>query len=314
MTYKKRLIILLSIIAAMFLAYVLSVIFSYDRSSSRSSYYAWLDSGSAQRISRIYIDNTWEQYELLKKDDNWFININGRQYPARTLRVEDFIGFFTTRAARPVRSENASAHERFGLDDSAARVTVYGEYSVILDLLLGDYDNMGNDMYFRKVGQNEVRSGDSSIYAYISGSFSGWYNLRLFPESADGSLNSSSVQRVTVYNESETQVFARRGREWIVSGVNIENPDINGIENYVSFIVNAEGDDFIEPDLVSEYDFNYSRIVLELGNGRTVTIGISEPDEVNKRYAKINGGGLTYVLPLWVTTRLLRTASSFELL
>ena len=312
MTYKKRLIILLSLIGVMALTYALSIIFSYDRSNSRSSSYVWLDPKSAERASRISIDNTFEKYELVKKENKWFVNYNGNEFPAKSLRIEDFLSFFTARSQWPVRSASASAHERFGLDDNAARITIYGEYSVILDVLSGYYDNIGKDIYFRKVGQNEVRSGNSGIYSYITGAITGWYNLRLFPGSIDGSIDSGSVQRVTVYNEEETQVFTRRNRTWDVSGITLENPDISGIENYVSYIINAEGEDFAGADSVSGFNFDYSRIVLEFGDGSVTTIRISEPDEADKRYAKLSGSSLTYVIPLWVSLRLFRDAGSFS--
>ena len=314
MAYKKKLVILLSLIAVMTVTYILSAVFSYDRSNTRSSLYTWLDPKAAEKVSRIAVDNGYEQYELVKKNDQWFIYFYGNEFPARKLRIEDFLSFFTARASWPVRSESASSHERLGLGDDAARITFYGEYSVILDVLLGYYDTMGNDMYFRKVGLNEVRSGDGGIYAYIAGNLTGWYNLRLFPESADGSLTSSNVQKVTVYKEEETQVFARRSRTWDISGVTIANPDISEVENYINFIINAEGDDFIDPELTAEYNFNHSRIVVELGNGKVTTINISEPDEVNKRYAKVSGSDLIFVIPLWVSLRLIREASSFEIL
>jgi len=313
MTYKKRLIILLSLIGAMVLAYSLSVIFSYERSSARSSSYVWLDPKSAEKAGRILIDNTNEKFELIKKENKWFVNYYGNEFPARSLRVEDFLSFFTKRAQWPVRSASASAHKRFGLDDNAARITIYGEYSVVLDVLLGDYDNTGSDAYFRKVGQNEVRSGDSSVYSYITGTLTGWYNLRLIPGSADGSVDSSSVQRVTVYNEEETQTFTRKGRAWEISGITVENPDVSAVENYVSFIINAEGEDFADSNLTSGYNFDNSRIVIEFGDAGVTTIRISGPDEFDKRYAKVGGGGLTYVIPLWVTARLFRDSSSFEL-
>ena len=311
MTYKKKLIILLSLIGVMALTYALSVIFSYDRSNSRSSSYVWLDPKSAEKVNRISIDNMFEKYELVKKENKWFVNYNGYEFPARSLRIEDFLSFFTTRAQWPVRSTSASAHERFGLDDNSARVTIYGEYSVILDVLLGYYDNIGKDIYFRKVGQNEVRSGSSAIYSYISGALTGWYNLRLFPGSIDGSIDSGSVQRVTVYNEDETQIFTRRGREWDISGAAVENTDTGAVESYVNFILNAEGEDFTGADLISAFDPDYSRIVLEFGSGSVTTIRISEPDEADKRYAQVSGSSLIYVIPLWVTARLFRDAGSF---
>ena len=314
MTYKNKLIILLSLIAFMALLYAASFIFNYDRNSAISSSYAWLDFNSAEKISRISIDNGYEKYELVKKNSLWFIIFYGNEFPARALRVQDFISIFTTRSSWHVRSASASSHERFGLGEDAARITFYGEYSVILDLLLGDYDNMGSDAYFRRVGQNEVRSGGSGIYAYVLGSVTSWYNLRLIPQSADGGVTAESVQRLTVYNEGKTYTYTRKGRTWDITGADVENPDVSGIENYINIILNSEGEDFLDSAAASGLTFDYSSIVVELGNGGSMTIRMSAPDENDRRYAQVNGGNLTYAVPLWAAERVFRDASGFEML
>jgi hypothetical protein len=307
MTYKKRLTYLLSLIAVLVLAYIGSFVFSHDRSNARSASYVWLDSRSAGRISKIVIN---DEYELVKRNNEWFVNYNNNEYPVRGVRVDDFLRILTTRAAWPVRSSSA-AH--FGLDEGANRVTIYGEYSVLLDLLLGDDDLMGREMYFRKVGLNEVRSGDRSIRGYVTGSVTSWYNLRLIPESENGGIGAASVQRLTVYNEGTTQVFTRSNRRWDVSGITVENPDMNSIESYINFIINAEGEDFIDPAEVPYIDLDYSRIDLELGDGRIITIRMSGPNLVNKRFAQVSGSRFIYQIPLWVTVRLFRDAFSFEM-
>lgn len=312
MTFKNKLICLSILIAIFALVYAGSFIFSRDMDNTRSASHLWLDSSAAGRINRFVINSSQDKLEFTKKSDQWFITRNNSEYPARRLRVEDFLSVFTTRAQWPVRSSSGAANDRFGLDERAARITFYSDYSIILDLLLGDDDVMGLEMYFREAGRNEIRSGNSSIRVYITGEVTSWYNLRLIPESADGSVSINSAQRLTVFNEGASQVFTRSNRSWDVSGVNVENPDMSKIEEYINFVINAEGEDFIDSVSASSMDFNYSRIMIEFGNGSVVTILISGPDEVNKRYARVSNSGYIYQLPLWVTTRLFRNAESFE--
>jgi len=312
MTYKNRLIILSALIFILVLLYAGSFIFSYDAGNTRSSFHVWLDSQASGRLNRIVINSLWNEFELVKKNNQWFIVHDFNEYPARQMRIEDFLSIFTARSAWPLRSSSASSHVRFGLDERASQITFFSDNSILLDLLLGDDDIMGRESYFRIVGHNEVRSGDNNLRAYISGVISSWYNLRLIPESENGGVNSGSVQRLTVYNEGQMQVFTRAGRRWEVSGINVANPDMNNIENYINFILNAEGDNFADPVFAGSIIFDHSRIILEFGNGSIVNIRFSEPDENYRQYAQVSGSEYIYDIPLWVTMRLFRDASSFE--
>ena len=316
MAYKKRLVCLLALIAVLALFYIGSFVFSYDMGNTRSASYAWLDSRDAGRITRIAFNTGWEEFELAKRGDQWFVSHNGSEYPARLLRVEDFLRILTTRSSWPVRSTSASYSDRFGLNENAARVTVYSEQTPLLDLLIGDEDPMGREAYFRRAGQNEVRSGDSSINMYISGRVASWYNLRLVSESEGGNVNVGSVQRLSVRNGEGTQnvqQFSRRNRGWDVTGIVTENLDHNSIENYIRDILNTEGSNFV--DSVSSFDpvFNHSNITLEFGNGRVVNIRLTDGDEEGHRLANVSGREYIYSIPVWIASRLFRDAASFEM-
>ncbi|MDR0487615.1 MAG: DUF4340 domain-containing protein, partial [Treponema sp.] len=198
MEYRKKLIVLLSLIAALALIYTASLVFDPERAGSRSASYTWLDSRLAGRIAGVTISGGNEKIEIVKRNREWFVSHNGREYPARQLRVEDFISIFSTRAPYPVRSTGASSLVRLGLgEDAASRITIYGENTVLLDLLLGAEDSSGREIYLCKYGQNEVRSGDDKFSSYMAGSVNSWYNLRLIPETEDGKIGADSVQRLS---------------------------------------------------------------------------------------------------------------------
>jgi hypothetical protein len=310
-TYKNRLIILVAIITLLSLTYTASHIFSPERRNNRSSSHVWLDPRLAARINRLVIVTEFQTIELFANNSQWFVSHNGKLYPARRARIEDFIAVFTTRSLWPIRSSSASSHERFGLDgETSTRVTIYGENSILLDLLLGNNDNTGREIYIRKAAYNEVRSGDSGISSYINTPVNNWYNLKLLPENGNGELDIGSVQRLTVYNEGETLTFSRSNRNWVISGANVENPDNNAIENYIRTVLNIEGDSFVD-SVYSNVPF-LSRIVFEFGDGRVVTISISDQDEENRRFARVSTNDYIYSVPSWTAARIFRDASNFE--
>jgi len=313
MTYKNRLIFLLSLIAVLVLFYAGSFIINSGAGNERYASMIWLDSKLSLGADRIAISEDGQNFELVKRENRWFVLNDEGEYPARNLRVEDFLGIFTKRAPWPVRSSGSASHERFGLDtDTAGRLTVYGENSILLDLLTGYEDSTGQEVYVRRYAQSEVRSGDKLLKTYLTSSVSSWYNLRLIPESEDGKVSAKNVQRLSVYNGDATLVFTRRNRRWIVSGVDIENPDQNSIENYIGVILNTEGDNFDNSISADDPELGKNRVTVELDNGSVITIRFSDGDESGRRFAHVFGRDYIYSIPSWVSPRLFREPASFE--
>ena len=121
MPYKKKLIVLLTIIGSLVLIYTISLLFDPEVTGTRSASYVWLDSRLAARAARIVISNPGQDAnEFIKRDGKWFIVHDEIELPVRQLRVEDFLGIFTSRASWPVRSTTAASHPRLGLDVETA--------------------------------------------------------------------------------------------------------------------------------------------------------------------------------------------------
>jgi len=313
MTYKNHFIALVALIAVLTVAYITSVIVTSDI-GYKSSSYTWLDSKTAEKTVRIAIKDADNKIELKKKNNQWFVSHNGIEYPAKQLRVEDFLKILTIRSSWAVRSTSANTHERFGLaqtdGQSVSRVTLYGE-TTLLDLIVGNEDVYKHEIYLRKAGQNEVRSGDSAIKSYISSPVTSWYNLRLIPETENGSLDINGVQRMSVYTPKETQVFSRKNRRWEISGITVENPDQAIIDSYIRQVLTAEGDNFDTSINSADPMFDKISIVFELGNGRIVTIRFSDADESGRRFAHVSEKDYIYSIPTWQAEKLFKNAESF---
>jgi hypothetical protein len=323
MPYKKKLTILSGIIAALSLLYILTLIFAPERTGKRSDIYSWLEPSQVPLINGITITNAHaeDNIVLARNGGKWFVSHNGKDYPARQLRVEDFIATLTKKDSYPLRSSSASSHAQLSLtEETATRITLAGGAGLpILNLLIGAGDLTGQNVYMRKQGQHEVRSGENKFSAYTGSPASSWYNLRLFPESENGKIDTVNVQRLTVYVPSESgltggetpQIFSRKGKEWTFNFELLE-PDMGKIDSYIRDILNTQGDDFVETVNASNPMFNYSRLVLELGDGSIRTIRFSQPDEDGKNYAAITGSDLVYSIPSWTMLRLFPEFQTFS--
>jgi len=311
MTYKNKLIFLVSLIAVFALLLTGNIIYNSDIGTKQASY-VWLDSKAAEKITKLIFNSEEHEFEISYRNNQWSVLYNDTVYPARKSRIDDFLSILTTRSSWSVRSSSAATHDRFGLAHSFSNIKVYAENALLLDLLLGNDDIFKNETYFRKAGQNEVRSGDSSIKTYVTGPITSWYNLRLIPESEGSSVlfDINSVQKLSVYSSDDTQIFSRRNRTWTIEGV--DNPNVSVIESYIRTIINTEGDGFAEPETITSDFNNGDRIVLEFGNGRIITIRLTEGDDTGRRYAQVSGKDYIYSIPSWSAGRLFRDIEGFK--
>jgi hypothetical protein len=316
MTYKNMIITLSSVIAALAIIYILTIIFDPRNRGARSDAYSWLEPGQNNRITGIRITQSGEEtVNLSRNNGKWFVTRGGKDYPARQVRIEDFLAILSKRAPYPVRSSNASSHERLWLTpDKAVQITVAaGPGLPLLTLLIGQTDITGQNVYLRKQGQNEVRSGEDIFSSYTSSALSSWYNLRLFPENEEGKLIDTDVQRLIVYapeNESPI-IFTRSNREWKFN-FEISNPDSSKVDAYIRDILGVSGDDFIDGVSPSDPMFDTCRIVMELGNGVTKTLRLGPADDGGKRYATVSGSEFVYSIPAWAVRRLFVDKENFN--
>jgi hypothetical protein len=322
MTYKKQFTVLSGIIAGLALLYILTIIFDPERRGARSAAYSWLEPGQNDRISGIIIAKADETITLARNGDMWFVSHNGKDYPARASRIEDLIAALGKRAPYPVRSTGASSHERLSLNEGqAVRITVAaGAGPPLLSLLIGQYGITGQDVYLRKQGQNEVRSGEDIFTTYTRSGLSSWYNLRLFPEAENGKFDAASVQRLVVYIPEDDQtigpqniplIFTRKGREWTFN-FELANPNMKMVDNYVRDILNAAGDGFADAVSPSDPLLNNGRIELQLGNNNIMTLRLGPPDENGVRFAAVSGSPWVYSMPNWISQRLFVYPENFE--
>jgi hypothetical protein len=322
MTYNKQFTVLGGIIAGLALVFILTIIFNPERRGARSAAYSWLEPGQNDRINGITITKPDETITLARNGGRWFVTHDGRDYPARDSRIEDLIAALGKRAPYPVRSTGASSHERLSLNENqAVRISVAaGAGPPLLTLLIGQQDVTGQDIYLRKQGQNEVRSGEDIFSTYTRQNLSSWYNLRLFPETEGGKLDATNVQRLIIYatmddridgTSTTPRIFTRKGREWTFN-FELANPDMKKVDNYVHDILFVSGDDFVNSVSSTDALFNNSRFVLELGDGSTRTLRLGPPDENGIRYATVSGSNWVYSVPNWISHRLFVDPENFE--
>ena len=294
MEYKKKAALLLAVISVLAIALILSFIFDSERVARRSSSYTWLDSRFLPLADRIEIRGQRGTITLLRKNNIWVMpdahNVQ-IEYPVKQIRVDDMLAALSRRANYPVRSTSREM-ERKGFGDDSSRITVYGGAGLpLLDMLIGYTDLSGGEVFLRKIGQSEIRSGADVFTMYTENDKTFWYDLRLFPD-----LTAAMVQRVHLISATEELILRRSGNNWINENTGAV---ISNGETYLRSLLDAQGEDFVS-DLTGFEVFG--SIVLELGDGSIVTIYLGQAG--NRQLANIRGSRLFYLLGDWTVKRI----------
>ncbi|MDR0411327.1 MAG: DUF4340 domain-containing protein [Treponema sp.] len=311
MTYNKKLTILCSLVGVLAIAYIGTLVFDPERMNARDAAFAWLDAKSASQVSSIEISNPNDKINLVKKNEAWFVEIDEREYPAKNARASDLINLLSKKDAYPVRSRESASLEQLGLtEDKANRLVIRNGDAVLLDMFVGSEAATGQ-IYLRKNGLNEARTGSVSLDGYITGRKVSWYNLRLFPETEK--LTVSSVQGIDITppptgEEVQTPVMlARAEGGWMVNG---EKIDAATVESYVRGVLDAEGEDFVASSFSA--DSTEGKIVIYLDNGTNRTINAGALSDTDRRDVTVSSSDYVYTLSKWMLDRLFKSADDFK--
>jgi hypothetical protein len=325
MVFKKKLLVLSILTGVLGLVYTATLVFDPERVNSRDASYVWLEPKWVDQADRLEIYDQGNAGPVLARNSaGWFVSFEGKEYPAKQSRVEDLFRILSTRAAYPLRASSAASHEKLGLEDAdgASRIVVWGGSASaypLLDLLIGDGDASGREVYLRKNTQEEVRSGENKLASYISGARSSWYNLRLFPDNETAPVGADMVQRIILappVNPEDGEprapfTLSRSGINWVLEGGNGDALDTGKVDSYIRGVVEAEGEDFVASMNSTEPVFTEGQITLQLGDNTTRIIRLGPLLESENRSAVSSGSTHVYSLAEWTMSRIFRDVSYF---
>ncbi|GMO25470.1 MAG: hypothetical protein Ta2F_00760 [Termitinemataceae bacterium] len=316
--YQKKLVVLSSICAALVAIYMLSFVFSSEKSAERSALWTIVSEKLTKTVENIEISgNDDESISLFKENDHWFVSYNEFMLPARLEKIEELLKDISLPAAFPIRSSSGSDSMKFGLGSSAKKIILRtADGSEVLELQIGNLDNAGKNIYVARKGEKEVRLGKDIFSAYLNGARTSWQDMRFFPANID----LKSVQRVIVYQklsgEDETQkedwTMVRDGSGWKFEEGG-EKADKTKADTFVQSILDSSGEDFLTSLRITDAVFAVegkvpSRIVLETGDGKSykITLGpkAANYDGNERLSAAVTDRPFVFTLADWTVNRL----------
>jgi hypothetical protein len=303
MAYRQKVFVLSLLIVVMILVLAGSFVFDPERQAARNSAYVWLESAFADEADVLEIKGSQGQLILNRKNNVWVIRQDDLDYPVKQGRVEDLFDVLSRRLPYPLRSRSEAAAERLGLaENRSSRITVRGgSGQPLLDLLIGFGSASGSDVYLRKAGSNEARSGEDLFTIFTESEKTSWFDLRLFPN-----LETDSVQRIKVFPlkaEDDPFSLSRSGTGWIMENSS-SLIDTRSVNSWLRAIADSEGQDFVPGVRPGDLAFGVGSIVLEMGNGSSRTLRAGELTEENTRNAELSDTGYVYSLSEWTINRI----------
>jgi hypothetical protein len=311
----KKITILAGIAVFLICVYLITIFFDPERAAARRAAFTWLPAGGRDTASRIEISlPDGEQTVMTLKNGSWFVERDGESFPVKQGRVDDLLRILSTRGAFPRQGSSAAHHEALGLSpERAARLVIRDGTAneLLLDLLIGDDGASGRDVYLRKNGDNEYRSGDSLIKTYATSGVSSWYNLALFEKNRAG-----EVQRIEVgpvkggeNGDSRDYVLVRDNAGWKAERGGTGTPSTEAVDGYVRAIFDSRADDFLPRMDAAGLEFGAAKLRLELGDGSAIVVQAGEEVD-GKRPVTVSGSQYNYLFSGAAVQRLFRLWSS----
>jgi len=302
--YKKKLILLSTLVATLATVYILTFVFDPQRRHDRA--FSWLESRLHSLVDRIELSGPAGDTVLIRRNDIWVLGAWGVEYPVRQQRVQDLFAALSRRDVYTLRSTSLEARESLGLTPgSASRILVRGGAGLpLLDLLIGIGGALGREVYLARADAREIYSGEDRFTAFTDSGPLFWLDFRLFA----GGRTAAMVQQAEVAFAGTAYILRRSGGGWELQGdetADLVNPRV---EAWLRTVLEAEGEDFsAQAPSVTE-----GSITLWFGDGTVRSIQIGPPeDEENHRRAAVSGSPLVYVLSAWTVERLFREGSHF---
>jgi hypothetical protein len=320
--YNKKIYTLAGIAGFLALVYVLTLFFDPARVNARNASFTWLSAEARDMADRMEISRPGEEPLFIQRTDNrWFAVLGGGQVPVKQGRVDDLFRVLCTRGAFPRLGSSASSHEELGLSpEKASRLVVRGGAAALplLDLLVGDDDSAGREVYLRKNAENEYRSGDRLIKSYVSGAATSWYDLKLFAENRADAVQRIRISPVKDGEGDEDFSLSRSENGWTLeAGIPAEPPApagtderfVTAVDAYVRNLFEIQGDNFLAPENAADIEFNAGRLSIELGDGSVITVLAAEERD-GMRPVTVSGIPYVYLLSQPTLARLLRERST----
>jgi hypothetical protein len=202
MTFRRRLIVLSSVLLVLVLAYIVGSLVSPRPGGERRE--PLLPGFSPESVTAISVSDSEGNVRLDGQNDAWTMELSGRRFPARSDRIEVLLEDLAEAHIVREVTDREEMHDELGVGGDAIRLGLTTG-STTTELLVGD-ESTGTDLlYVRFPDSRTVYSTDGRFRFYLNEPATYFAYLRVFPEDLYGSGIVDLSMQIDVLTEPEVR-------------------------------------------------------------------------------------------------------------
>lgn len=247
--------------------YLVNVYFGENKNRSFSSELVQIDTSVVYKI--VIAPKNTEAYEILKKDAEWFVKIDGDLQNGDTPSISALLSQIASIKAKQLVSKSKDKWTTYEVDEpNGNRVTLYNKSSALLDdFIVGKFsfnqEKSSALTYIRKVSSDDTYLVDGFLSMAVNRPATDYRNTTVLK--LDYPAN---VKRIMLTKGNDKFTMIRERDTWTYRGAKVDSTKIT---NYLNTLRLVKGSGFGNAKMVDSLQPTQS-ITLEMQDGKRKTI------------------------------------------
>jgi len=253
--------------------------------NTTSNFRGSLDKFDAGLVNYLEIKSpNFENLVKLKKEkQDWFLNIDGKNFAANNQKIKSLISELNGTRIKRVVSTKKSSWKKYNTDDSlGTKINFYNNKDLLSTIILGRFDYIQDKdnaaaayggrpqgetvTYISIPGGDEVYSINSMLPIQMGKTIDDYRDKTLLK------LDKSEIQKIDINNKEYSYSLEKPDNSWLLDGKKTDSLKVN---SYLNKLANLRGNTFShsvpQNSLSSELD-------IHLSNGNIIKVNSYYPD------------------------------------
>jgi hypothetical protein len=306
MSYRTKVIVLASTLAALLLIYAAGLFFSPESRAAREES-GRLFAAKPAEVASLSLGGAAGQanLEFRRESGSWALLDAGQELPVLDSRIDGFLADLGAVKRLSPRSVGKTSLASFGLDSGKGQRVVMRAASgkVLADFTVGGYGPTGQEIYVKLGDKEDVYAVNGGFASWLREGRASWLNLKVFaapikPEEVEGIAIDA---RLPLDGASKPQTSARwsatrKDGGWSGGKLNLEAVLV---ESVLRSVLNLEGQDLSALPPADAFSPVLGRIELSLGSGAKRVVEIGKDAGSERFYLRAQGSPYVYLVSLY---------------
>ncbi len=253
-------------------------------------------------VDTVVIARATDTVRLTRQGAGWMVNglVAG---PALVAQLFDAMA--DTAAQSELIAENASSHDRLGIDSAKARRLSFRQGGkAVAELLVGSRGGNFESAYLRAPGQNSVFQVKGRLIDYVERQVDDWRNKRMVEVEPD------SVAKVEVQFAKTGYVLTRADTVWTINGAPAVSATVTNLLNQFKSL-DAAG--FATAAQVDSTNFSApDRIIRLKASGERPLASLTVDSTASGLWVRRDGDPTVFRIDSWILNQLAPTDSTLR--